>query len=288
MARSIADIKKSITDRLMENPEIISYYDLQPGKTFEEEFSAASLESILLYAFSYGIHVHETLFDQHKAQVKAIIDNMKPHSPLWYANKAKSYQKGFALSYESDRYDNTGFTDEVINASKIIKHAVAVEEERGMRIKVATEINGELSKVNDVDLPGFVAYMERVKDGGPKLNITSGQADALRLSLLIKYDPLVLDMEGKRLDGNGPQTVQEAIKQYLKNLPFNGRLEISALQDVLQMVDGVKAPYVTQAQHRYGALGFASFENMMYEPDAGYMRIYDEAIDLQIVFEADV
>lgn len=288
MARTIADIKKSITDVLIQDPEIINAYQLTPDKTFEEEFSAASVESIILYAASYGIYVHETLFDEHKAEVRAIIDNMKPGSQLWYANKAKDYQKGFALAYGSDKYDNTGFTDEVINASKIIKHAVAVEQDRGMRIKVATEINGLLDKVSDIDMPGLKAYMEKVKYAGVPLNITSGVADSLRLNLLVKYDPLVLDAEGKRLDGNGPQTVQDAVKNYLKNLPFNGRLELSALMDALQLVDGVKAPYVTLAQKRYGIMEFTSFENMVYEPDAGYMKIYDEVNDLQITFEGDV
>lgn len=287
MARSIADIKKSITDRLISDPAIIAAYQLAPGKTFEEEFSAASVESILMYSIANGIYVHEAVFDAHKEEMQRLIDNMKPHSLQWYANNARAYQKGFALIGDSDKYDNTGITDEVITASKIINYAAVVEQERGLRIKVATDAGTDLGAVATGDMPGFIAYMQRIKDAGVKLSITTAAADALKLGLLIKYDPLVLDSEGKRLDGNGPETVQDAIRLYLKNLPFNGRLELSDLVDVLQLVNGVKAAYVTQAQKRYGTLPFTSFENMMYEPDGGYLRIYDYENDLQIIFEAN-
>lgn len=288
MARTITEIKKSITDRLIADAAIIAAYQLQPGKTFEEEFSAASVESILLYAIANGIYVHERIFDAHKSEVQGIIDNMKPHSLQWYANKAKDYQKGYSLPTDSDKYDNTGLTDEVIATSKIINYAAVVEQERGLRIKVATNAGADLGAVAGGDMPGFIAYMARIKDAGVKLLITTADADALKLGLLIKYDPLVLDGDGKRLDGNGATPVQDAIRQYLKNLPFNGRLELSDLMDVLQLVDGVKAPYVTLAQKKYGTLPFTSFENMEYEPDAGYLRIYDYTNDLQITWEADV
>lgn len=287
MARTINDIKKSITNRLIADQAIVNAYQLDTAKTFEDEFSSASVESILLYAAAYGIYVHETIFDAHKAEVTGIIDNMKPHSLQWYANKAKAYQKGFALLPESDRYNNAGFTDEALNAARIINYAAVVEQERGLRIKVATDNGTDLDEVDALDMPSFIAYMNRIKDAGVKLNITTAEADALKLGVLIKYDALILNGNGGRLDGNIAEPVQDAIRLYLKNLPFNGRLELSSLVDELQLVDGVKAAYITSAEKQYGALPFTGFENMMYEPDSGYLRIYDYDNDLDINFEVD-
>lgn len=287
MARSIQEIKKSITDRLMSNQTIIDAYQLQPGKTFEEEFSASSVESILLYAAAYGMYIHETLFDAHKSEVTSIIDNLKPHSLQWYANMATAFQIGQVLPDDTDKYDNAGLTDEQIENSKVVKYAAVTELTRGLRIKVATDDGSDLGPLDNVQLDAFKAYMQEVKDAGVKLMITSAEADRLKLGLLVKYNPLVLDSDGRRLDGNAATPVQDAIKEYLKNLPFNGRLELSTLVDEIQKVDGVRAPYITQAMAKYGNLPYSSFPNQAYVPDAGYLRIYDDINDLAINFTAD-
>ena len=288
MARQITEIKKSITDVLIADTNIQAIYTLTPGKTFEDEFSAASLESLIFYATAYGIFVHENLFDAHKAEVTGIINNMKPHSLQWYANIAKAYQHGHTLPPDTDKYDNTGLTDEVIAASKIVKQSAVVEVDRGLRIKVATDDGTALGPLDSTQLAAFTSYMSRVKDAGEKLTITSAVADSLKLSLFVKYDPLVLNGSGARLDGNAATSVQDAVKAYLKNLPFNGRLELATLMDEVQKVDGVRAPYVMTAMAKYGALPYTSFTGQAYVPDAGYLKIYDAVNDLTINFEADV
>lgn len=273
-----------MTDAFVSNATIQSVYVLDGTKTFEEEFSAASVESILFYAIAFCVWVHEKIFDEHKAEVTAYIANMKPHSLLWYANKAKAYMHGLFLPADSDVYNVAGMTDEQIALARVVDYAAVVEQQRGLRIKVATDAGADLGPLSAPQLDGFIAYMGRVKDAGVKLLITTGPADALKLALLVKYDPLVLNATGARLDGTVMEPVQDAVRRYLKNLPFNGRLELVKLVDELQQVSGVVAPYVLSAQARYGVLPFTSFSNMVYTPDAGYLRIYDET-DLTITFE---
>lgn len=277
-----------MTDAFISNESIQSEYQLQPGKTFEEEFSAASIESIIFYAIAFCVWLHEKIFDLHKQEITEYIGNMKPHSLQWYAVTGLAFQFGHTLPPDTDVYDNTGLTDEQVKASKVVNHIAVVEQERGVRIKVATDNGHDLGSLSDEQLTSFIAYMRRVKDAGVKIVNTTAVADSLKLELFIKYDPLVLNSEGRRIDGNGAAPVQDAVKNYLKNLPFNGKLELSDLVDELRKVDGVKAPYITAASARYGALPFTSFPGQAYTPDAGYLRIYDEINDLKIIFEADV
>lgn len=286
MARTIAEIKKSITDAFISNDTVKNAYVLDPAKTFEEEFSTSSIESIIFYAVAFCMWVHEMLFDQHKQEVTDYIANMKPHSLLWYANKSKAFMYGLILPADTDKYVTTAMTDEQIEAAKVVDHAAVVEQIRGLRIKVATDTGSDLGPLSAPQLDSFIAYMKRVKDAGVKLLITTGPPDALKLNLLVKYDPLVLNSTGARLDGTQAEPVQDAVRNYLKNLPFNGRLELVKLVDELQAVNGVVAPYVLNAQARYGILPFTSFPNMVYTPDAGYLRIYDPT-DLTITFEAN-
>lgn len=287
MARTIAEIKKSITDVLIADPAIIYAYQLDPDKTFEEEFSPASVESILLYTIANGIHVHEKLFDEHKAEVTDYIANMKPHSLKWYANKAKAYQHGHVLPVDSDIYDNSLLTDELIENSRVVKYAAVTEQERGLRIKVATNDGDDLDALSPSQLAGFSEYMSRIKDAGVKLLITSNVADALKLTVFVKYDALVLDNQGRRLDGVNSEPVQQAIRLYLKNLPFNGKLELSAMVDEIQKVDGVKAPYIIEASAKYGALDYGGFIDQSYTPDSGYLRFLNEEEDMNIQFEPE-
>lgn len=224
----------------------------------------------------------ETLFDLHKAEVTDIIDNMKPHSLRWYANMAKAFQYGYNLVDGEDYYDNTGLTDEQITASKVVAYSAVVEQEKNLRIKVAAVDSGDLAPLPADQKTAFDEYMSRVKDAGVKLVIDSLPADRLILSLDIYYNPLVLDNNGARLDGTSGEPVPDAIRNYLKNLPFNGYLVLAYLVDALQKVDGVVIPDLTKAEAYYGA-NIGGAINVKYNPDAGYLRIADEDLSLTFI-----
>jgi hypothetical protein len=224
----------------------------------------------------------QKLYDALKAEINAIIDLLKPHTLKWYAKKAKAFMYGYNLQADKDTYDTTGLTEAQILAAKIIANAAVVEQVRGLRIKVTKSLNDDLVPLDAPQLNAFKEYMSRVKDAGVKLLITSGVADSLKLSLKIFYNPLVLNSMGARLDLTDNTPVQSAVKRYLKNLPFNGVLVTEFLTDELQKVEGVVIPHIMNAQAKYGALAFTAFD-VQYNPDAGYLRIYDDA-DLVIEF----
>lgn len=226
----------------------------------------------------------QKLYDALKAEINYIIDLLKPHTLKWYARKAKAFMYGYNLQIDTDTYDFTGLTEAQILAAKIIANAAVVEQVRGLRIKVTKSVNDALEPIDATQLNAFIEYMKRVKDAGVKLLITSGVADSLKLNIKIFYNPLVLNSTGARLDGTDNTPIQSAIKRYLKNLPFNGVLVTEFLTDELQKVDGVVIPHIINAQAKYGALAYTSFD-VQYNPDAGYLRLYDDG-DLVIEFIA--
>ena len=71
--------------------------------------------------------------------------------------------------------------------------------------------------------------------------------DQLYLNIQIKRDALVLNSNGMSiLNGNYP--VVDAIQDFMKELPFNGELRLSALVDKLQKVTGVIDATILSAQ----------------------------------------
>lgn len=288
MARSIIEIKKTITDSYIANPAVIAAYNLSAGQTFEQQFSTASLENIIFYAIAFCVWFHEQIFEQFKVAVIAFLDLLMPHTLKWYANKAKGYLHGIPLKAESDKFDTTGYTLAQLDAARVVKNAAVVEQENAygritLRIKLAREVGNALEALTTSQLNGVKAYFARIKDAGVKLQIDSLPADGLKLSLKIYYDPLILNANGQRLDGMATEPVQQAVRDYLKNLPFNGLLVLAYLIDALQAVEGVIIPEITNISAQYGSFPYTGITTE-YNPDAGYLKLYNEPTDLAITF----
>jgi hypothetical protein len=135
-------------------------------------------------------------------------------------------------------------------------------------------MGADLAALETAELNAFKDYLAKVKDAGVKLNITSTAADKLKLSYRIKYNALVLNASGGRIDGTVATPVKDAIKQHLKNLPFNGIFSVTSLVDAIQNVEGVQDVKIDVVQTKYGALPFSSVD-IDYIPDSGYLRIDD-------------
>ena len=244
--------------------------------------SKVAVYRLLLYISAVCDWTLENLHDLFKREVAETIAAMKPHSLQWYAEKAKAFQYGYNLVAEADYYDNTGLTESQIEESKIVAYAAVVEQEASvirLRIKVAKKVGSDLGPLTTPELNALRFYFKRVKDAGVKLGangefITSGNADLLKLTLRIKYNPLVLNGTGGRIDGVTATPVKDAIKRYLENLPFNGVFSVDKMEDAIQDVEGVDEVAVDLVQTKYGALAFTSVD-MNYTPDSGYLRMED-------------
>jgi hypothetical protein len=251
MARKIIEIKQSITDKIAADPVLSAMLT---------STSTVSLFGLYSYIVAFAAWVIEMLQDQLKSDINETVAAMKPHSLRWYAEKAKAFQYGYDLPYGSDTYDNTGLDPDLVAASKIVTYAAVVEQIRGVRIKVATTFNGDLTQLNNDQMASFIAYMLIIKDAGVKLNITTGLADLLHSALRIIYDPLVLNTNGSRIDGTNTDPVKLAIKTFLLNLPFNGVFSIQKFVDAIQAVDGVLDLNVDQISSKYGLLNFKTID----------------------------
>lgn len=277
MARTIAEIKKQMTDNFTTNETIIAAYQLQEGKTFDEEFSSVSVENIIFYITAFFAWSIENLHDLFKQEVNEILATKKPHTLRWYAEKVKQFQLGFDLVQDADYYDNIGVSAEDITASKIVTHSAVSKVRKGIRIKVATAVGDQLAKLQDYQLAALNAYGSEVFDAGVEWQITSLNPDNFRLNLTVVYDPLLLRADGSRVDGTSQTPVKDAIRNYLKNFyndSFNGVFSLQKLTDIIQKVEGVKDLKINTAQSRYGFLPFADI-NISVTPDAGYMIMLD-------------
>lgn len=287
---TIAEIKKQMTDAFIANDTIKQRYNLQAGKSFEEQFSAVSLENILFFIVATCNWASRLIFDQHKTDVSAILKEQMSGTANWYAWQAKQFQYGHKLVADTDYYDNTGLTEAQIEASRIVKFAAAVEslDKSILYLKIATGKEGDRQPLTPTQLTAFKNYLNAYQYAGVRVVVINDLPDDIKLTIDIYYDALVLDYEGKLLDGTGDTSIQDAIRNYLNNLPFNGMYTNQGLVDVLQRLNGVEVAELKSASSRYGVYTSFTEINAREIAHAGYYQITDENLTLNFIANEEI
>lgn len=281
MARKLAEIKGELTSSFMSSSAIQDLYGLSETAVFENEFSKVSLENILFDVFAFSVFILEKFFDTHKAELSTALAQQKSGTLSWYRTMALAFQYGFDLLTDSDVFDNSMATDEQILNSKIVKYAAVVEGSGDSRviIKIAGETSGVLAPITAPQSEAFQAYIEEIRFAGVKTTVINYTPDKLYLALKIYRDPLLIDANGNSIL-NGGKPVEKAIKEYMKELPFNGELVLAHLVDKLQQVEGVLIPHIVSAQSNWidattNSYGTPQAINVKTIPVSGYFEIVD-------------
>ncbi len=291
MARSISEIKAHICETFLAQDAIRSVYGLSSGQSFDKVFSPVSLESLMFYVVASCIWLLEKLFDRHREEVAARIEALRPHTLRWYASKAKEYMRGKDLIREdgvvvADYYDTTGMTDEAIEKARVVKYAVATENDTQVYIKVATRgINGRPRQLEAEDLAGLKGYLAQIKDAGVAVKVLNEPADNMRVELMVLYDPAIFMVQNEgETDDDGytalslmqdnKNVIEEAVSRVISELPFNGEYRNSDLLAAVQAIEGIKVADIIKVEATAGG-------SEAYSQVIGYRRPYSGYYALQ-------
>lgn len=286
MARSISEIKAQICETFISQDAIRAGYGLKDKQSFDKVFSPVSLESLMFYVVASCIWLLEKLFDRHREEVDARIEVLRPHTLRWYATKAKEYMRGKDLIMSdgvvvADRYDTSGMMDQDIEKARVVKYAVATEDNTQVYIKVATRgNNGQPKPLKADDLIGLKSYLAQIKDAGVSVKVLNEPADNMRVELVIIYDPAILtaqpvDGATENDDGyvtvsllhDGEDVITGAVSRVISELPFNGEYRNSDLMAAIQSIDGVKVADIIKVEAAAGG-------SDAYSQIIGYRRPY--------------
>ena len=233
-----------MTSAFMSDAAAQSAYGFGQGRTFSALFGKASVESILFHVFAVCAYAVERLTETHMAEVAATVAALRPHTLAWYQQKALAFRYGEPIDDATADYA----ADETPDTEKPVSQCAVVEaDDGGLIIKVATtDQNGDLTYLPQDRLTAFRSYIGRVKDAGVKTTVTSMAGDRLTLKMTVYVDGTVFTADGE-LISEPVRPVEQAVKQYLTRLPFNGELILEHLTDYLQTVGGVEVPHVSEA-----------------------------------------
>ena len=237
MARSISEIKRTMTDAFMQDEAIREAYELSPGKTrFTDCFSAVSLENLLFYIVAACHYVLESIFEKFTQDVEQKISRAVVASIPWYFDKAKVFQYGDALVLNPRTF---GYEYAKVDTSKQLVKYVAVRD-RGASIEmlVSAEQNGKPTPLSDDVLTAFKHYINAIKIAGVVINVRTRKADELTIAVKVVVDPLKINRQGVDI-ASSEKVVKHAIENYLADIVYGGTFNKTKLVDAIQRVDGV-------------------------------------------------
>jgi hypothetical protein len=277
--RSIDEIKESMTADFMRNETLAELYGFNVGEPFSEHFSKLSVESILFFVVATTQWTLEKLFATHVEETTDLLHQLKPHTRMWYANKAKAFQYGGRRIPDTDQYDNSDIEEKDIEKQRKVKYAAVEDKEGVVYVKVAGGSAGARTPIEGEELVALESYLNEVKDAGVKLVIHNKEANHFGIRMDVYYNPQVFDSNLNRLDGGG-KTVHQAIRSFVENLPFNGEYQNSALIKMLLDLEGVVLV----------ELKGSTCDNVPIDakivPDAGYFKVDNEDTDIVLKAQA--
>lgn len=230
--------------------------------------SKVSVWRLWLWIIAVASWAVEQLFDAHKSEVSAMIANTKPHTLAWYASESLKYQHGYAPVRVDDVYQY----DLIDENARLIKYAAAVEGRGKVTLKVAKNVDNQMTPLTVQEKSMFISFWNKWKDAGTRLEIISQSADILKINIEMVRDRLVLNSDNTLVRDNTINPVTNAINSFCANLEFDSILKLSRLVDVIQQAEGVVDVKLHSA-HVKPAAGVYSEINMSAISNSGYFTL---------------
>lgn len=239
MARTIKQIKKSMTDQFMSDPVLREKYGLTAEDTFEESFSAVSFESILFGIVAAAIYTLEAIFDAFRREIDTKIADSVVASIPWYHKICLEYQHGDNLVLNEATSE---YVYELIDDSKkLVKFAACRDRGGGVYILVAKMgADGYPEALSNDVLTAFREYVNRRKPAGVITDVYSYNPDDIKLSIRVQYNPILLNSDGSLIADPSVFPVEDAVNDYLASILYGGTFNRNKLIDAVQSVEGVQ------------------------------------------------
>lgn len=267
MARTVAEIKKQMTDAFMADATIREKYGLREGDTWSGSFSSVSLESIMFFIVAACCHVLEVVFEEYVKVVDDKVSMAVVASVPWYHKMAKAFQYGDSLVLNEDT-QQYGYAT-IDEGKQVVKYAAVRDRGTSVQILVSGEKDGKPVALSNSVLTVFKEYMNRVKVAGVVLNISSKESDKLSISATISVDSLVIDENGVKLS-DGTMPIEEAIENHLKDIQYGGTFNKTKLISAILSVDGVEDVELgTCSYKRDGDLSWTTLAGNNYIGESG-------------------
>ena len=275
MARTINEIYNELIAAKESQPDLTTLTPLSETaddlKSDLTSNSTVAIWRLWLWIVAVGSHTVELLIDKHRSEVEIFVANKEWGTLGFLRQKALDYQHGHSLVWNGSQFVYTT----IAPTTQIIERAAVVVSGQQVQFKVAKlTVAGLPEKLTAGEIASFSSYIDGLVYAGTQFAVISDDPDDVKLDLEIVFDPLVLANDGSLVTNAAEFPVIDTINDFISNLPFNGVMNLTALIDSLQAIDGVVDPVLNSADAKFGGFTYSAIDKNLI-PFAGH-AILDE------------
>lgn len=224
MARSIAVIQKQIQDAA------VQYYAAAGITLDPTKWSKRSVLRLWTFIVASVIAVSEQIYDAFQAVIEALIAAAPPGSSLWLQKRAFEFQYSATDPQVLEVVDDDLQYPEIRPDLRIITRC-SVQRTLSSKVLIKVAKGTTPGALSAPELSSFIDYMRDRGVAGITYVCTSQDPDKVIIFADIfyrgQYSAVIFD------------NIQKAINAYYANLPFNGTLKISDLENAIRRAEGV-------------------------------------------------
>jgi hypothetical protein len=215
-------------------------------------------------------------FETFKTSVELLISTTSVGALSWYVDQVMAFQYGDAISILNGKVSY----DAIDEQKKIVKQSTATEDTSSGRITIRAAKTGEGGYValSTDELEALRGYVAKIKYAGVMVDVTSLEADLLKLVGVVKVDRQVFKPDGSLLTDPSKFPVRDAIIQYIANLPYTSLLSNTDLTDEIQKIKGVRDFTVTSSFTRRPISSDWISYNREVISTAGHMALHNDSL----------
>lgn len=244
--RTYDEIADHIKQQWLHDAVLRNLYQLDPDTGFDEQLSSASLEAAIIHVFAASVHLMEQVWDDFEARVSEVAASAPVLNARWYHDRALEYQHGDTLRYLPGQY-RYGY-ETADDTKRCIRYAAVrdgINDSDGVPILRICYSDKDRKAVSTEQSQAFQAYIRQIGAAGTHYQFVNGEPKELRIRLDLYRDPLLLDAEGNRLDGQGGKPVDQAVEAYLDSVDYGGTVHVSRLTQAILGAYGVADAQIT-------------------------------------------
>lgn len=232
--------------------------------------SKVSVWRLFVWIFSFVLWSHEKIVLQNAL-------NSRPQNLPNFRAAVLNFHDGLELVWNDGSFTYDLSTVANPEERKIIDRCAVLESNDGeLVVKVAKDNGGVLEPLDVDEQSRLLDYIRQIKVPGVQIRLINKQADLLKANITVYVDPLQIDLAtGKLLSVTGDvYPVQEAIKDYLSKLEFNGAFVKNFFISEINNAEGVSLCTVELLQSKFDLFEYSDLNNFRVA-QSGYYKFED-------------
>jgi hypothetical protein len=222
-----------------------------------------------------------------KEEIEELASNVVPGTPQWLRRKVLEFQYLDQLKLNDKLIP--GYDSENISKRIVKQCSVKQELDRFVVVKVAKfdpdtnslqplgfpyPTDGSETPDKNQELSALKDYVDQIKFAGTSVRVITSYPDRIQVFGTVYFD-------GQYVESVVKENIINAIKGYLRNLPFDGVLLLSKLIDAVQAVEGVRDLSISiKTRESFVDPALAIPQPRMYSSAAGYIIPEDQDVNL--------